>query len=59
MIPKILKFVKIHQQDIVLIIGVFLISLLSFAIGYITAFDQYNQKQPIQIENFEQNQKKL
>lgn len=53
MIPKILKFVKAHEQDIVLIIGVILISLLSFAIGYITAFDEYNQKQPIEIESFE------
>ena len=53
MIPKILKFVKTYQQDIILIIGVILISLLSFAIGYITASEEYNQKQPIEIEKFE------
>ncbi|MEA3295742.1 MAG: hypothetical protein U9Q27_01195 [Patescibacteria group bacterium] len=53
MIPKFLKFVKIYQQDIALIIGVILISLLSFALGYITAYEQHNLKQPIQIEKFE------
>jgi len=37
-----------HQNDIILLIGVILISLLSFAIGYILAKEQ--EKEPIIIE---------
>ena len=37
-----------HQSDVVLLIGVVLISLLSFATGYIVAKQQ--EKEPIRIE---------
>ena len=48
MLAKIKQFVKSYQSDIILVIGVILISLLSFAIGYITAKTQ--DKEPIRIE---------
>jgi hypothetical protein len=48
MLTKIKEFVKIHQTDIILVIGVILISLLSFAMGYIVAKQQ--EKEPIRIE---------
>jgi len=50
MLPKIAKFVKEHQSDIILFIAVFLIVLLSFALGYLSA--KMEDKQPI---IFEQN----
>ncbi|MDP3990852.1 MAG: hypothetical protein Q8P63_00965 [Candidatus Nealsonbacteria bacterium] len=46
--PKISNGARTHQADIVLVIGVILISLLSFALGYITAKTQ--EKQPIKFE---------
>lgn len=48
MLSKFIKFIKSHEQDIVLLVGVVLISLLSFAIGFITAKQQ--EKQPLQFE---------
>ena len=48
MLTKIKQFVKIHQSDIILLIGVILISLLSFAIGYIVVKEQ--EKEPLRIE---------
>ena len=42
-----------HQNDIMLVIGVILISLLSFAAGYIVAKEQ--EKEPIRIEYYEKN----
>lgn len=48
MLAKISDFVKTHQTEIVLCIGVFLISLLSFAMGYITA--KQSEKEPIEIQ---------
>jgi len=48
MLSKIVDFVKTHQADIILVIGVILISLLSFATGYIVARTQ--EKEPIKIE---------
>ena len=48
MLTKIKEFVKSHQSDIILLIGVVLISLLSFAMGYIAA--KYQEKEPIRIE---------
>ena len=48
MLSKFIQFVKTHQNDIILLIGVILISLLSFAIGYIVAKEQ--EKEPIKIE---------
>lgn len=53
MLSKIVDFVKTHQVDIVLVIGVILISLLSFAMGYIVAKTQ--EKEPIKIESIMQN----
>ena len=52
MLSNFLKFVKKNQQDIVLLIGVVLISLLSFSIGFITAKQQ--EKQPLQFQTTEQ-----
>ena len=48
MLAKIKQFVKENLADIILVIGVILISLLSFAVGYIVAKQQ--EKEPIQIE---------
>ena len=48
MLTKIKQFVKTYQTDIILVIGVVLISLLSFAMGYIVA--QQQEKEPIKIE---------
>ena len=48
MLSKIIHFVKIHQADIILVIGVILISLLSFATGYIVAKTQ--EKEPLRFE---------
>jgi len=49
MLTKIKDFVKTYQSDIILVIGVILISLLSFAMGYIVAKQQ--EKEPIRFEN--------
>lgn len=48
MLAKIKKFVKKRSSDIILIIGVILISLLSFAVGFITA--KLLEKEPLKIE---------
>lgn len=48
MLRKIKDFVKKYQAEIILFIGVVLISLLSFALGYIVAKQQ--EKEPIKIE---------
>ena len=48
MFEKIKEFIKNHWEEIILAIGVILISLLSFAIGYIVA--KQEQKQPLEIE---------
>jgi len=48
MLSKIKKFFKDYQEDIILVIGVILISLLSFAIGYLMA--KYQQKEPLRFE---------
>lgn len=45
---KIKQWAIEHQSDIILVIGVILISLLSFAMGYIVAKQQ--EKEPIRIE---------
>jgi len=49
MLAKIKNFVKTYQSDIILVVGVILISLLSFAMGYIFAKQQ--EKTPIKIES--------
>jgi len=48
MLAKIIQFVKENLADIILVIGVILISLLSFTAGYIVAKEQ--EKEPIRIE---------
>jgi len=48
MLAKIKEFVKKYQADIILVIGVILISLLSFAAGFIVAKQQ--EKEPLKIE---------
>ena len=48
MIAKFFQLVKRYQADIILFIGVVLVSLLSFAVGYITAKQQ--EKEPIKFE---------
>jgi len=53
MLSKLIQFVKAHQADIILVIGVILISLLSFAVGYITA--KYQAKEPLRIEESHTN----
>ncbi len=47
-LTNIKQFVKTHRADIILIIGVILISLLSFATGFITA--KLQEKEPIKVE---------
>jgi hypothetical protein len=42
-----------HKDDIILLIVVILISLLSFALGFILA--KQREKEPIKIENGEKN----
>lgn len=48
MLSKIKEFVKAQEVNIILGIGVVLISLLSFAVGYLVAREQL--KEPIQLE---------
>jgi len=48
MLSKLSQFVKQNKENIILLIGVILISLLSFAIGYIVA--QQQGKEPIRID---------
>lgn len=47
-LTKIKEFVKTYQADIILVIGVILVSLLSFALGFIVAKQQ--EKEQIKIE---------
>lgn len=53
MLANIYIFVKENQARIVLCIGVFLISLLSFAVGYITA--KQIGSEPIKIQEIQNN----
>lgn len=46
------QFVKDHLGNMILLITVILISLLSFALGYIWA--NYHQKSPLEFEYYEQ-----
>jgi uncharacterized membrane protein affecting hemolysin expression len=46
------EFVKKHEASIILVLAVVLISLLSFATGYLVAKEQL--KQPIRIEKLSQ-----
>lgn len=47
-VSKIKEFVKTHEASIVLGIGVVLVSLISFAVGYLAAREQL--KEPMRIE---------
>ncbi|KPJ72536.1 hypothetical protein AMJ48_03215 [Parcubacteria bacterium DG_74_1] len=50
-LQEIKKIVKTYQANIVLLIGVILISLLSFAMRYIVARSYYGP--PLELETFE------
>ncbi|MEK7542192.1 MAG: hypothetical protein AAB524_00650 [Patescibacteria group bacterium] len=52
-VVKLIEFVKRYETDIILATGVALISLLSFAVGYLTAKEQL--KESIRIEQIEPN----
>lgn len=56
MLSKIKNFVKKYQADIILVIGVILISLFSFAMGYIVA--KQEKKTPLIFEeiNYEKQE---
>jgi uncharacterized membrane protein (DUF485 family) len=49
MLAKIKNFVKTHKSDIILVVSVMLISLLSFATGFVTC--KIYEKEPIKFEN--------
>jgi len=55
-ISNFIELVKRYEADIILAIGVLLISLLSFAIGYMTAKEQF--KEPIRIEQLQEYETK-
>ncbi len=48
MLADIKRVVKSHKNDIILLITIILVSLLSFALGYIIA--KYQEKEPIRID---------
>lgn len=48
MLSKVRQFLKDHLEDLILAVGVILISLFSFAAGFI--FAKMQEKEPIQIE---------
>jgi hypothetical protein len=50
MLSKIKEFVKNHQSDIMIFIIVVLLSLLSFALGFILAKKSELKKEPLRIE---------
>ena len=51
MLTKLKSFVKTHLNDILMLMAVILISLFSFAAGYLTA--KYQEKESIRIESSE------
>ena len=52
-IANFIELVKRYEADIILAVGVILISLLSFAIGYMTAKEEF--KEPIRIEEIQEH----
>lgn len=55
MLSKLISFVKQHQEEIILFSGVILISLFSFAVGYITSHSE-QQKEVIIEKNINHEQ---
>jgi hypothetical protein len=53
---KLSNFINQYQADIILLIGVILISLLSFAMGYIVARNY--DRPPLEFETFEMIEEK-
>jgi hypothetical protein len=53
---KVKTFIDHYQVDIILVIGVILISLLSFAMGYIVA--RTYDRPPLEFETFEMTENK-
>ncbi len=49
MIPKIIEFVKANQRELLLLLAVFLATLFSFSLGYITA--KMEEKEPLRFES--------
>lgn len=47
-LSKIYIWIKEHKEDIILVVGVILISLISFSMGYIAAKNQ--EKEPVRLE---------
>ena len=56
MLLKLTQFFKKHQKDLVLLIFVILISLLSFAIGFIVA--KQKEREPLRIEYYKNEKSK-
>ncbi|MDD2697017.1 MAG: hypothetical protein PHE52_02575 [Candidatus Pacebacteria bacterium] len=57
MLAKLIEFIKRHQNDIILLVGVILISLLSFSLGYIVA--KQTGKTPIKVEYRTENMRNV
>jgi len=57
MLSKFTNFVKELKPEIILVIGVALISLFSFLMGYITA--KYQEKEPLIIETTDKELNKI
>jgi hypothetical protein len=51
MLTKVFEFVKRNKADIILIIGIILVSLFSFAFGYITAKEEQKESLKFEINN--------
>jgi len=54
MLTDVKKIVKRHESDIIILIVVVLVSLLSFALGYIIG--ELEEKEPINIEHIQHEQ---
>jgi len=57
MLSKFTNLVKERKSEIILVIGVALISLFSFLMGYITA--KYQEKEPLIIETTDKELNKI
>jgi len=52
-LSKTIQFIRENQNDIILVVGVILISLLSFAAGFITA--RQSEKESLEFERLDVN----